>query len=315
MCRIFMCNKKGLNLIENTYGSLKLLDLLEKSMGGAGNGYLLIKDNKIIKSEKGLELKNSDILSKINTDFDWFLYHTRVPSRGSKTDANCHPYINEDSSFAIMMNGTVQGVGDLAKDIDITDTEMVFRIINKGLLDVTCIKNVTPNFIGFKDGKVFACNNGYSDGLKFIDKDGAIVISSELPFEIEDYKTLVNCFWWEGEKLEARKSYTEIYKEYYKPQHFDSMRFPYSLNTRWYGDEYSVDEIEELAKEFKKKIAIENNISETEVDPKSVIEMMNDVLGEYFFIEGVFLGIHLEAKNNQVVLVEGKRNDVYTLCI
>lgn len=207
MCRIALINKEGLNYIEENFGVLKYLDSLEKSCGGHGNGFLLIRDGKIVFKAKGLAMTNESIVMYANkVEFDWLIYHTRVASAGSTKDENCHPYWNSTSTFALAMNGTVRDVGNLAKDLDITDTDLIYRMINKRIIDVEAVRHVGPNFIGFKDNKVWACNNGYSTGgLKYIDKDGVIAIASEFPNEfIKDYETMDEYFWWEGEELKKK---------------------------------------------------------------------------------------------------------------
>ena len=335
MCRIFMCNKKGLKVTEEKFGALAMLNLLEKSMGGAGNGFLLVKDSKILAYAKGLDLKNESILQAINTiDFDWFLYHTRVPSRGSKTDENCHPYVNDDGSFALMMNGTVPGVGDLAKDLDITDTEMTFRIIDNGLLDVTCIRHVSPNFMGFKDGKVFACNNGYSTGLKFVEEDGAIIISSELPVAFTNKQTMKDYFWWEGEKIEKKEyvSQRNLYSGYSGYGGFfsddDNGHWLREANGTWkwavdkqetnekkteesIKEEETKEEVEEYTKErildiiekYKEKYAKELGIKKEEVHNVEIVDEINYILGDWFYVKNYvnFFTLDVDQSGNFVL--------------
>lgn len=248
MCRLFLSNKKAVKMIDKRYGILKYLDSLEKSCGGHGNGFILVKDGKMIFALKGVELKNEKVIIALKKiKYDWIIYHTRVASAGSKKDANCHPYWNESNTFALAMNGTVRDVGNLAKDIDITDTDMIFRMINKKLIDVEAVKNVVPNFIGFKDSKVWACSNGYSNGLKFIDKDGALAIASEFPTEFfKDYETMEDGFWWEG---------TEIKEKTYV--HSTTAAYSYNYNGANYNwEEYYQKRFPSTAKETEKKIVV-----------------------------------------------------------
>ena len=49
-------NKEGEKQIDMQYGLDKYLKYLEKQLGGHGNGYALMKDGKVIKFEKGVNL-------------------------------------------------------------------------------------------------------------------------------------------------------------------------------------------------------------------------------------------------------------------
>lgn len=51
MCRLILMNKKGEKEIEKRYGIQNFLNYLEKSFGGDGNGYALMKNNKVTKIE------------------------------------------------------------------------------------------------------------------------------------------------------------------------------------------------------------------------------------------------------------------------
>ena len=62
MCRVLLMNKQGEKEIEKTYGLDKYLKYLEKQMGGHGNGFALMKNGKIIKLEKGVNLEKNAVL-------------------------------------------------------------------------------------------------------------------------------------------------------------------------------------------------------------------------------------------------------------
>ena len=49
MCRLILMNKKGEKEIEKRYGIQNFLNYLEKSFGGDGNGYALMKNNKVTR--------------------------------------------------------------------------------------------------------------------------------------------------------------------------------------------------------------------------------------------------------------------------
>ncbi len=81
MCRVLLMNKKGEREIERIYGLDKYLKYLERQLGGHGNGFALLKDNKLIKFEKGVNLDVRDIANSIRkTNYDWCLFHTRFAS-------------------------------------------------------------------------------------------------------------------------------------------------------------------------------------------------------------------------------------------
>ena len=90
MCRVLLMNKQGEKEIENIYGLDKYLKYLEKQMGGHGNGFALMKDGKVTKLEKGVNLDVRDIANVFRkTDYDWAIFHTRLASIGTISDSNC----------------------------------------------------------------------------------------------------------------------------------------------------------------------------------------------------------------------------------
>ena len=109
MCRLILMNKKGEKEIEKRYGIQNFLNYLEKSFGGDGNGYALMKNNKVTKIEKGLNLSTRDIARKLKRiNYDWCIFHTRYASVGMKSNQNCHPFFRKGKSEEVMaMNGLV----------------------------------------------------------------------------------------------------------------------------------------------------------------------------------------------------------------
>lgn len=205
MCRLAMFNKEGLNYIEETMGVLSFLNHLENQCGGQGNGIALIKDNKIAYVRKGTKYKNKEIASLLlNRDFDYALYHTRVASVSSVGNENCHPFVTKKRDFLLMMNGTERSIGDLAKTIGITDTELVFRIIRDYGVSLKALTDLSSRYMGFKDGKVFVCNTEYQS-LEFIEsRSGGLIIASSFPDGIKSNK-LKHGMWYEGDKLFSPK--------------------------------------------------------------------------------------------------------------
>lgn len=228
MCRLYMANKKFLTE-KGEVETLKFLNQLEKSCGGHGNGILFIDNGKITLDVKAVDLKNTDIVNALfnnkNGLPDWFMYHTRVASKGSIKNENCHPYVNEDKSFALMMNGTDSSFGAFGKVMgDITDTEVIFKMIDVFGADLEALTELSPRFLGFKEGKVFATNPDGYQGLKFYEEDEAICIASESPTG-ETWSSMEEEYvWTEGEEIKVKTvkayggytayNYSTAYKNY-----------------------------------------------------------------------------------------------------
>lgn len=204
MCRLGLFNKEFMENRGKDF-MLDFLNQLEKSMGGHGNGILFIDGSEITLDYKALTLKNETIVDMLFNNKvglpDWFLYHTRVASKGSIKDENCHPYVNDDKSFALMMNGTVSDFGAFGKHMgDITDTEAIFKMLDTFNVDLEVLTELSPRFIGFKNGKVFATNPSGYNGLHYTE-EGGICIASESPLT-ELWNDLKHNFvWYEGDKL------------------------------------------------------------------------------------------------------------------
>lgn len=215
MCRLAMFNKEGYNELKNDDKMLSFLDYLEKSNGGHGNGFLLVKDGEIVLYEKGVALSNKKILKRIeNIDFDWFMYHTRITSQGKTTNMQCHPFVTIDKDFALMMNGTEREFGNIGKLIDTNDTDAIFRVYHALNIDEVNLKGYDSRFMGFRkyDGKkgyVFFTNpkNTYNGLQKMICTDKkAIVVASSFPSEMKHKSVETNYYWKEGKKIKLKET-------------------------------------------------------------------------------------------------------------
>lgn len=165
-------------------------------------GFALLKENKLIKFEKGLHFDVRDI-SKIlkNTNYDWCLFHTRLATFGSKKDSNCHPFIRKNTVLA--MNGSEQSVSFISNALDITDTEVILDLISKYKLSINTLKNFTSVFMGFNNGNPFVvANNTQRIKLLKNKKTKAIVFASSFPYDFKEnlYVPKEN-FIWNGGKL------------------------------------------------------------------------------------------------------------------
>ena len=130
MCRLMTGTKNAIKAYDSTYGMLDLLIHLEKTCGGHGNGIVLYKDEKLIKTVKGTQVKVDEVYKILCVDdinYDYAIFHTRIASVGHVADNMCHPFIHNNNCMA--MNGTLFELSDIANALKITDTELVFDII------------------------------------------------------------------------------------------------------------------------------------------------------------------------------------------
>lgn len=276
---------------------LMFLDQLEKSCGGHGNGILLIKDGKIDAYAKDLMLSNeliTDVLFDENYEMpDWFLYHTRVASKGSIKNENCHPYVNAQESFGLMMNGTISSFGSFGNYMgDITDTEALFKMIDAFDVDLNVLTDLDPRFIGFKDGKVFASNSSGYSSLVFEKEGDCLCIASESPGkEIWD-KLEEQYLWTEGEEVKKatlKKTYGSYYRGYgYGNYIDDEYASPYYWSDgKWIKTEENKKDASgsckscnvELSKEQKDIVALEME-SEEDITIEQAITLIEDLKAE-----------------------------------
>lgn len=216
MCRLALYSRKAIEDLGRDKMK-EFLDHLEKECGGDGNGCLFIEDSKITFEHKGLKFSNEQIVEAlyIGEAPDWFMYHTRVASKGTINDSNCHPYTNEDNTFSLMMNGTDGSFGAFGKDTDITDTEVIFKLLNNTGLSLNGLTLLTPRFMGFKDGKVFVTNPSGRQGLEYISNEDYTIIASSFPNEYKEKSLKQEFVWFEGEELiEEPVKVVPIYSDY-----------------------------------------------------------------------------------------------------
>lgn len=211
MCRLAIIDKKGFESLEKTtLGALGYLDYLEKTNGGHGNGYALIKDGKIVEVEKGLSLDNEYIYNTCRCiDFDYFIYHTRITSQGTTCDNQCHPFVTPKKDFLLCMNGTEREYGNIGKLIGTSDTDAIFRIFYSLDINEESLSKFTSRFIGFrkkkgsKKGYVFFTNSSYM-GLQKARLEG-MVVGSSFPKDIECDDIETNYYWKQGKKIKLKK--------------------------------------------------------------------------------------------------------------
>lgn len=221
MCRLLLMNKQAEKEIEKIYGLEKYLTYLEKQLGGHGNGYLLVKDRKIISYCKGIELTTKEIANKFKRiDYDWAIFHTRLATIGEKNDKNCHPFLKK--GIALAMNGTESSVKFVSDTTKMTDTESILDLIVKYNLGVDVLQNFNSIFVGIQKGKPFVVANDIVR-MKILKNNytKALAFASTFPNEFEkNIFEPVEPFFWNGGKipvkLEKRKKriYRSIYYDY-----------------------------------------------------------------------------------------------------
>ncbi len=238
MCRVLLMNKKGESEIEKIYGLEKYLKFLENQLGGHGNGFALLKNEKIIKFEKGVNLDVKDIAKTIQeTDYDWCLFHTRLASVGIKTDSNCHPFKRGDTIIA--MNGTEKSVSFISEVKEITDTEAILDLMSKYNLGLAALKRFSSIFMGFYKGKPFVvADNTVNIEILKDRRNEALVFASNFPRKfrsnifIPDYR-----FIWNGGRLpNMTKRSNNIYKS---PMLVNDYIFDTDLYGQYYIDAYN----------------------------------------------------------------------------
>ena len=235
MCRVVLMNKQGEKEIEKVYGLERYLRYLEKQLGGHGNGYSLLKNNKIIKLEKGINLDVRDIADTLKkTSYDWALFHTRLASIGSTCDENCHPFKRENTILA--MNGTEHSVGFLSKVTEMTDTEAILEIMSKYNLGLAALRNFSSIFMGFYNGKPFVVANNISNIKVLNNKNiNAIVFASSFPskFSWNIYEPTEKFTWYSGKLPNCLIKYK---KHYFRNNLFDDYIYHSDLYEQCYLD-------------------------------------------------------------------------------
>ena len=187
MCRLALMNKKGVEAIEEAYGLRKFLDYLERSMGGHGNGYALVKDGLTIDLRKGVYLKNSTIAkAALKTDCDWFIYHTRLASCGTVKDSNCHPFQNPFNGDILAANGTEYDLIEYNRECGLnrTDTETLLLDFLRDENFLADCRVSRSTLIGIHKGKAFAIRNQGSLKRLQLGKD-TVVLASEFPERLD----------------------------------------------------------------------------------------------------------------------------------
>ena len=188
MCRQVLGNKKGYMTIDKEYGGLEhYLSWLVFERGGNGNGIVLVKDNKIIKFKKNIDLSILEIAEDLrNVDYDYALFHTRLATVGSVCRSNVHHFVFSPE-FALAMNGG-ENCNDLDKSLkraDMTDAELIAKAMfesKESPKDFLHKHTKRSAFTGVYDGKAFVYTQN-KDIMMLLKKDDAFLFSSDFPWQ------------------------------------------------------------------------------------------------------------------------------------
>lgn len=191
MCRMLLANREGIEKLKEALAAIPGCPTLEKYLGdlelrdgGQGNGYALLKDGRVTRLEKGVNLGVEEVAGVMEKgDYDWILFHTREASTGSVSDANCHPFRAVGKADLIAgVNGNEKEVAALAKVAGgITDSEFILKLVAEmGLPLRETLSIFESNFFGFYNGKPFV-KKGNRDMLAW-KKGKGLVFASDFPF-------------------------------------------------------------------------------------------------------------------------------------
>jgi len=225
MCRLLICNQKAISVLGMEL--YNLLWQLEASLGGHGNGVAgMYKGHITIR--KGVAFTCDDAFEFMHKKpWSWFLFHTRLASAGGVSDSNCHPF--RYGRTVLAMNGTESAFTPLGDALGgKTDTEAMLVVYKRlGLKLPDNLANHNSAFIGFHNGAPFAVCGKTAD-LEVWEKDGALVIASELPYEWGDVQECKPGFVWKGGKIDKGMLRPKTY--YWKGQKWSKFDWYYDYN-------------------------------------------------------------------------------------
>lgn len=211
MCRQVVGNKKGYLTIDKEYGGLEhYLSWLIFERGGSGNGIIFVKNNRIIKFKKDIDLSVEEIAKDLRkTDYDYALFHTRLATVGSVCRSNVHPFVFSPT-FSLAMNGgeDCNTLDTENKRPDMTDAELIARVmfeINSHPKEFLDKHTKGGAYTGIYNGKPYVYTHN-KDIMMLLKKDDAFLFSSDFPWQyygknIYTFDFKDSLYWEEGMKL------------------------------------------------------------------------------------------------------------------
>jgi len=199
MCRLLLANRKGFDYLEKMYGLEYLLEDLELSLGGDGNG-IALRHGRKITTEKGVFFSTEKAAEKLlSANYEWCLFHTRLVSTATKQDKHCHPFTYKGNVLA--HNGTDSSLAALGDMLGLTDTEAALRVaVDYGAFPQV-LAGFSGVFVGFTEkGLPFVAKGSYSE-LEYCEQNGAVVFCSELPRKIPARRVKAPFFWYGGKPV------------------------------------------------------------------------------------------------------------------
>lgn len=208
MCRLLLANREGIDELKRALSSVEGCSTLEQYLrdlelrdGGQGNGYALVKDGRLTRLEKGVNLGVEAVAKVMETaEYDWILFHTREASTGSVSDANCHPFlVTGKAEIVAAVNGNEKSVMELARAAGgITDSEFILKLVAEmGMPLKETLSIYESNFFGFYNGKPFV-KKGNRDMLAW-KKGKGIVFASDFPFGMTGLEKPGQDYFWMAE--------------------------------------------------------------------------------------------------------------------
>ncbi len=188
MCRQVVGNKKGYMTIDKEYGGLEhYLSWLIFERGGSGNGIVFVKDKRIIKFKKDINLSVEEIAEDLRKiDYDYALFHTRLATVGSVCRSNVHHFVFSPQ-FAFAMNGSenCSDFDQTDKRPDMTDAELIGRKLfeSKESPKIFLDKHTKGGaYTGLCEGRPFVYTHN-KDIMMLLKKDDAFLFSSDFPWQ------------------------------------------------------------------------------------------------------------------------------------
>lgn len=192
-----LTNHVDFELYDEQYGVLNLLKYLEQVKGRDGNGYALIRNNRVVEVLKGGLLSNEQIYDLVKSPkvWDYFIWHTRKASMSLLADEHFQPYVLGNNCLA--MNGLEETLRPISRAFRRTGSDILFRVtvgmdmdfVTRGLLSFE-----KSTFVGCLEGHPYVVVGG-GDMCRW-DFGSKTFHASEFPEGVADCNTTANGYVW-----------------------------------------------------------------------------------------------------------------------